>query len=168
MLGFIDGSGCPLLTAILTSPASKMPIVTHETAEVIANVGIRGDRYATGQGFYSGVSEWDAHVTLIQQEPFDELAARHGIDLRPGELRRNLVTCGIELGSLVGKRFRIGGQVILRGRRAWPPCAHIVKHSGRIEIFKFLARQCGIGADVLISGTIRVGDPIVVEPDPQA
>jgi MOSC domain-containing protein YiiM len=143
-----------------------MPMVSHEVIDVIANVGIAGDRYATGQGFYTGVSEWDAHVTLIQQEPFDILAAEHGVSIEPGELRRNLVTRGIDLDALIGRRFRIGGQAVLRGRKAWPPCAHIVKHSGRVEIFKFLARQCGIGADVLVSGTIRVGDPIVVESGP--
>jgi MOSC domain-containing protein YiiM len=143
-----------------------MPMASHEVIDVIANVGIVGDRYATGQGFYSGVSEWDAQVTLIQQEPFDVLAAEHGMSIEPSELRRNLVTRGIDLDSLVGRRFRIGGQAVLRGRKAWPPCAHIVRHSGRTEIFKFLARQCGIGADVLVGGAIRVGDPIVVEPGP--
>lgn len=137
---------------------------SHEVIDMIANVGIAGDRYATGQGFYSGVSEWDAHVTLIRQEPFDVLAAEHGVRMEPSELRRNLVTRGIDLDSLVGRRFRIGGQAVLRGRSVWPPCAHIVRHSGRTEIFKFLARQCGIGADVMVGGTIRVGDPIVVEP----
>jgi hypothetical protein len=31
-----------------------------------------GDRYAPGKGFYSGEAEWDAHVTLIQQEAFND------------------------------------------------------------------------------------------------
>jgi MOSC domain-containing protein YiiM len=136
---------------------------SHESIEVIANVGIAGDRYATGKGFYSGMSEWDAHVTLIQQEPFEVLAAEHGVIVDPKELRRNLITNGTDLYSLIGKRFRIGEQVVLRGRKAWPPCVHIVKLSGKTEIFKYLARQCGIGADVLIGGKIRVGDSIVVD-----
>ena len=136
---------------------------SHEVIEVVANVGIAGDRYATGQGFYSGVTEWDAHVTLIRREAFDGMAAEHGVRMEPSELRRNLVTLGIDLDSLVGRRFRIGAQAVLRGRRVWPPCVHIVRHSGRTEIFKFLARQCGIGADVIVGGTIRVGDAIVVE-----
>jgi MOSC domain-containing protein YiiM len=126
-------------------------------------VGLAGDRYATGKGFYSGMSEWDAHVTLIQQEPFELLAAEHGVQLDPKELRRNLVTRGVNLYSLIGREFRIGEQVVLRARKAWPPCAHIVKFSGRTEIFKYLAKQCGIGADVLVGGTIRVGDPIFEE-----
>jgi MOSC domain-containing protein YiiM len=124
----------------------------------MAGVGLSGDRCATGSGFYSGKSEWDAHVTLIQREPFDLLAAEHGVRLDPEELRRNLITRGVNLAALVGREFRIGEQVVLRGRKPWPPCAHIVQLSGRIEIFKYLSKRCGIGADVLVGGTIRVGD----------
>jgi MOSC domain-containing protein YiiM len=151
-----------MLVAILTSPASALPMIAHESVVVVANIGIAGDRYATGKGYYTGVSAWDAHVTLIQQEPFEDLAAEHGVIVDPGELRRNLITKGTDLNSLIGKRFRIGEHVVLRGRKAWPPCVHIVKLSGRTEIFKYLAGECGIGADVLVGGRIRVGDSIVV------
>ena len=97
-----------MLIAILTSPASEQPITSHDSIDVIANVGLAGDRYATGRGFYSGMSEWDAHVTLIQKEPFDLLAAEHGVHLDPKELRRNLVTRGVNLYSLIGRQFRVG------------------------------------------------------------
>jgi MOSC domain-containing protein YiiM len=155
-----------MLVAILTSSASKEPMSAHQSINVLANVGLEGDRYATGKGYYSGMSEWDAHVTLIQQEPFDRLAAEHGVKVDPGELRRNLITRGVDLYSLIGRRFRIGEQVVLRGRKAWPPCTHIVKLSGKVEIFKYLAKQCGIGADVLVGGQIHVGDAIVVDERP--
>lgn len=151
-----------MLAAILTSPASLEPVTSHESIEVVAGVGLAGDRYATGKGFYSGMTEWDAHVTLIQQEAFDRLLVEHGVQLSPNELRRNLVTRGVNLDILLGRDFRIGERVLLRTRKLWPPCAHIVKCSGRVEIFKYLGKQCGIGASVLVGGTIRVGDPIVV------
>jgi MOSC domain-containing protein YiiM len=77
-------------------------------------------------------------------------------------LRRNLITQGIDLNSLIGRRFRIGETVILHGRGLWPPCGHIVKLTGKREIFKYLAKQCGIGADVVVGGTIKVGDAIVL------
>jgi MOSC domain-containing protein YiiM len=150
-----------MLVAILTSPASLEPVTAHESIEMIAGVGLAGDRYATGKGFYSGMAEWDAHVTLIQQEVFDWLAAEHGVQLSPRELRRNLVTRGVNLYTLLGRDFRIGQKVVLRTRKLWPPCAHIVKCSGRVEIFKYLGKHCGIGASVLVGGTIRVGDTIV-------
>jgi MOSC domain-containing protein YiiM len=151
-----------MLVSIFTTAASGQPIIAHDSIEVIANRGLAQDRYATGKGFYSGTSEWDAHVTLIQKEPFDLLASEHGVDLQPKDLRRNLVTRGVNLIPLIGREFRVVEQVILRARKAWPPCAHIVKFSGRTEIFQYIAKHCGIGADVVAGGTIRVGDPIVV------
>jgi MOSC domain-containing protein YiiM len=151
-----------MILEILTASRTEEPNESHQSIEVIAGKGLAGDRYATGKGFYSGVVEWDAQVTLIQREPFDLLKAEHGVSLEPSVLRRNLVTKDIDLESLIGKEFQIGEQVVLRGRKAWPPCAHIVKFSGRKEIFQYLARHSGIGAEVLIGGTIRVRDPIVV------
>jgi hypothetical protein len=40
-----------------------------------------------------------------------------------------------------------------------------MKFTGKPEILKYLARQCGIGADVLVGGKIQVGDSIVVDDD---
>ena len=151
-----------MILAIFTSGASKQPLQAHESIEAIANVGLAGDRYATQRGFYSGVGEWDAQVTLIEREPFDRLAAEHQIEIDPKELRRNLVTSGVDLHSLIGREFRIGEHVVLRAWKDWPPCGHIVQHTGKIEIFKFLSKSCGIGAEIVVGGTIRVGDAIVL------
>ena len=154
-----------MLVGIYTSPERAQPICGHETIEVTPT-GLMGDRYATGKGFYSGNQEWDAHVTLIQQEPFDELFVQQGMKIDPKELRRNLVTKNIDLNWLVGKEFQIGETVILRGRKPWPPCKHIVELTGKGEIFKYLGKQCGLGADVLVGGRIRIGDPIFARPGP--
>jgi MOSC domain-containing protein YiiM len=148
-----------MLVGIFTSPESAQPMVSHESIEVITS-GLVGDRYATGRGFYSGKPEWDAPITLIQQEPFDELLTQHEITVAPQELRRNLVTKNINVNWLVGQDFQIGKTVVLHGRKLWPPCLHIVKLTGKGEVFTHLPKQCGIGADVLVGGIIRVGDPI--------
>lgn len=150
-----------MLVMILTATESAAPMVSHGKIEVLAGKGLSGDRYATGQGHYSGVVQWDAHVTLIAEEPFSE-AARQGVALMPAVLRRNLVTCGVDLKALIGREFRIGQEVVLRGRKAWPPCSHVVKLSGRTEIFQYLAGGTGIGADALVGGTIRLGDRVEV------
>lgn len=148
-----------MLVGIFTAPESAQQMCSHESIEVTP-AGLMGDRYATGRGFYSGEAEWDAHVTLIQQEPFDELLAQHGMTIEPNQMRRNLVTRNISLNWLIGRDFQIGESVVLRGRKAWPPCMHIIKLTGRGEAINHLAKQCGIGADVLVGGTIRIGDPI--------
>ena len=149
-----------VIVAIYTSPESMQPTQSHERIEAIRNEGLWGDRYATGKGFYSGVVEWDAHVTLIEHEPFDQLEASQCVQISPELLRRNFVTRGVALASLIGRDFQVGESAVFHGRKVWPPCSHIVNFSGRVEIFKYLAKQTGIGADVLVGGPIRVGDPI--------
>ena len=150
----------PRIVRIFAGPATGQDLTAYRSRLAIASKGLEGDRYALGTGFYSGVSEWDAHVTLIQMEPLEMLGQDHGGTLDPKTLRRNLVTRGIDLSSLIGREFRVGPEAVLRGRKLWPPCTHLVKQSGRPEIFKHLARDCGIGADILIGGLITLGDNI--------
>ena len=154
-----------MVASIFTSSETTAPVISHQSIEAIAEKGLLGDRYATGKGFYTGVVEWDAHVTLIEEEPFSALAATHGVHIDPMELRRNIVTRGTNLNALIGRSFRIGEQAVFRGRKAWPPCSHIVKLSGKREIFQYLARQTGIGVDVLVGGTFHVGDAVQILPN---
>jgi MOSC domain-containing protein YiiM len=139
-------------------------MVSHRSIRAIAGKGLAHDRYATGRGFYTGVPEWDAHVTLLASEPILALATEHDCILEPEILRRNLLTQGMNLETLVGKKFRIGPEVVLYGRKLWPPCSHIVKQTNRVEIFKYLAKDTGLGADVLTGGLISCGDEIVPLP----
>jgi MOSC domain-containing protein YiiM len=153
------------LSAILTSEATGQPMQQRDTVDLVMGLGIAGDRYATGRGYYTGVTEWDAQVTLIEQEPFDQQDMTTGQRVDPIDMRRNLVTRGIDLSKLIGVRFRIGETAVLRGTKPWPPCSYIVRSTGKPEIFTKIGRKSGIGADVLVSGPIRVGDPIVILPE---
>lgn len=147
---------------ILTAAESSDEVHRLERCMAIAGAGLEGDRYATGRGYYSGMSEWDAQVTLMSVEPFEEIERSHGCVIDPDSLRRNVITRGVDLKSLIGRRFRIGPEVILFGRKPWPPCSYIVGRTGRAEIFRYLARDTGIGANVIVGGTISVGDRIEV------
>jgi hypothetical protein len=44
-------------------------------------------------------------LTRIEAEAIEALAREHGVELRPGETRRNLTTRGIDLNGLIGRRF---------------------------------------------------------------
>lgn len=153
-----------MVVSISTSRATLAPMIAHGSIEVLAGKGLAGDRYATGKGFYTVVVEWDAHMTLTEEEPFSRLADTDGVHIDPKELRRNIVTRGTDLLSLVGHNFRIGDDAVFHARKAWPPCSHIVKVSGRREIFQYLAKETGIGVDVVVSGIVRVGDRIQIIP----
>ena len=58
-------------------------------------------------------------LTLIEAEVLDELTLPDGQRLGYEEARRNIVTRGIDLNTLVGQRFRIG-DVECVGRRLCP------------------------------------------------
>ena len=81
------------------------------------------------------------------------------LGLAPGEARRNVVTRGIDLNALVGRRFRVGDAECV-GRRLCEPCAHLQRltHPG---ILRDLVHRGGLRADILEGGAIRVGDTVV-------
>ena len=81
-----------------------------------------------------------------------------GIDIKPGDARRNIVTTGVDLNALIGREFRIG-EVRLRGVRPCEPCSHLEKLTKR-GIKKALAGRGGLRAEILFPGKIRFGDPV--------
>ena len=106
------------------------------TARAIPGRGSEGDRYANQVGTFTprggGGSGYD--LTLIEAEVLDELTLPDGHRLGYAEARRNIVTSGIDLNTLVGKRFRIG-EVECVGRRLCEPCAHLERltHKGALR-----------------------------------
>ena len=112
--------------------------------------GLEGDRYFDAAGTFSNPYSDGHDLTLIEAEVVDELG------LPPAEARRNVVTRGIDLNALVGRRFRVGG-VECVGRRLCEPCAHLQRltHPG---ILRDLVHRGGLRADILADGPIRVGD----------
>lgn len=149
-----------MIRSIFISEKTDAPIQFKNSATLIEGKGIEGDRYATGKGLYSGIKKWDANLTIISEEPFLELKKEKGIFVDPKDLRRNIIVKGVNLSDFIGKEFKIGSEVICVGRDYWPPCAYIVEKTGRKEIFKYLARHCGIGVTIIKSGKIKLGDKL--------
>jgi MOSC domain-containing protein YiiM len=126
----------------------------------IAGVGLENDRYATGTGTYSPDSRTDRHLTLIEAEEIEALAERDGIDLEPGESRRNVTTRGIRLNELVGRRFRIG-HVEAEATRLCEPCQGLQDRLGK-PVLAPLVHRAGLRALILTDGEIALGDEIAV------
>src|SRR4051794_19733116 len=146
--------------AICIAPAAEAPMRALSEGQAIAGVGLAGDRYALGIGFYSPrpTDPGARELTLIEGEVLDWLAAQHRIALTPTEHRRNLTTRGVRLEPFIGKRFSIG-DVLLEGVRDCPPCEHLDAVTGK-EVMRLLLNRAGIRARVVRGGTIRVGDAI--------
>ncbi len=135
------------------------------TGEVnaVTNRGLIGDRYFLGTGFYSNKAGWGANVTLIESEAVAAINAGHKTNFTAAMLRRNIVTVGLRLESLIGREFQCGS-AILRGTKPFPPCAHLAYLIGEPAILKYLAYCGGIGAEVIADGTIKLKDHLSVEP----
>ena len=152
--------------AICIAPGAEEPVQSVESVDLEAGRGIVGDRYFSSTGSFSQKLEvknnhdWEA--TLIESEQIDDFNDANNCNFDYGQFRRNIITRGIELNSLVGKRFLIGG-VHMEGIRLCEPCAHLARLTDA-RVLPQLAGRGGLRARVLNSGAICVGDSIVVSP----
>jgi MOSC domain-containing protein YiiM len=126
----------------------------REQVEALTEGGLAGDRYADAANRRAP----DYQVTLIESENIEAFAAASGIALSPDMPRRNVVTAGIALNDLRGRRFRVGGAV-LEGLDLCEPCSLFAKRTHR-AVLKFFVRKGGLRARIVSGGTIRVGDAI--------
>jgi hypothetical protein len=148
--------------AVVLAPAPEAAMIAVEHATARAGRGLEGDRYFDGRGTFSNTHARGHDLTLIEAEVLDELRLPEG-RLAPEEARRNVVTRGIELNALVGKRFRIG-DVECFGQRLCEPCAHLERltaQAGKPGTLRALIHKGGLRADVLTDGEIRAGSDVV-------
>jgi MOSC domain-containing protein YiiM len=129
-----------------------------ERVEVVAGQGPRGDRkFAPEPAERNGKD-----LTLIEAEALEALAAETGIELSHQESRRNLLTRGVRLNELVGRRFRVG-EVECLGVVLNEPCTHLEALT-RPGVLRGLVHRGGLRANVVRGGTIAVGDQIAALP----
>jgi MOSC domain-containing protein YiiM len=109
--------------------------------------GVVGDRY-----HHAG------DITLIEVEALEALREDTGIELSHEESRRQVLTRGISLNDLVGKRFRVGS-VECVGAELCEPCAHLqsLTYPG---VLRGLVHRAGLRADIVGAGRIAVGDAV--------
>ena len=136
---------------IAVAPRAEAPVRLVEEAVADAGRGLQGDRYHEGRGTFSKPHANGHELTLVEAEVLEELG------LAPVATRRNVVTRGIELNALVGRRFTIGAVECI-GRRWCEPCAHLERLTP--GTLRPLVHRGGLRADVLAGGVIRVGDQV--------
>jgi MOSC domain-containing protein YiiM len=136
------------------------PMQSVEQAQAVPGRGLDGDRYFLGAGTFSKKQKPARQVTLIEVEAIDALIRDHGVELDPGDARRNIITRGVALNHLIGKDFVVG-EVRLRGLELCEPCGYLEGLTRR-GVKRGLIHRGGLRAEILAGGTIRVGDPIRV------
>lgn len=144
--------------ALADKATGPMRVVQH--ADALAGRGLAGDRYAAKAGTFTPAAGPGTgyDLTLIEAEALDELVLPGAGQLNYAEARRNVVTRGIDLNALVGRRFRLG-QVECAGQRLCEPCAHLERLTGK-GVLRGLIHRGGLRADVLSDGRIETGADI--------
>jgi MOSC domain-containing protein YiiM len=146
------------VTAIWLAPATAAPMRQVASARLLVGQGLEGDRYALGGGTWAAYPDLEKQLTLIDADDVAALARETGAELGPGDLRRNLVTTGIDLPSLVGGWFAVG-DALLFGMKRCPPCTHLERLTG-VRLIKAMVHRGGINAAVFVGGSVREGDAV--------
>lgn len=128
--------------------------------ELLAGQGVVGDRHFAR-------ADWAGQqLTLVEAEEIERFCAHAGRANDLSITRRNVVTRGIRLNTLVGRQFRLG-TCLLVGVETCEPCRTLGQRLGSAamssaEVVKYWVGRGGLRADVLASGRVASGDALTV------
>lgn len=160
----MTGTGSVL--EIWLTPTTAGPMQRVPSVRALYGRGLDGDRYALGLGTWAEWPDLEKQVTLIDRDDVAAVARETGAHLSPGDTRRNVVTTGIDLSSLVGRWFTVG-EALLFGMKRCPPCTHLERLTG-VRLVKAMVHRGGINAAVFAGGRIAEGDLVRPVPDAEA
>ncbi len=145
--------------AVHIAACAEEPPAPVDAVNAVAGKGLEGDRYFDDDGTFSDDPRSNGRdITLIEAEAIEGLARDTGIELTAAETRRNVLTRGVALNDLVGRRFSVG-EVECVGRRLCDPCSHLQKLT-QPGVLKGLVDRGGLRADIVRGGVIRPGDAV--------
>jgi MOSC domain-containing protein YiiM len=133
-------------------PERRAPLTAATSAQLVAGKGIAGDHYQTSN---NGARQ----VTLIASEDLAAIASFLRVErVMPDQLRRNLVTTGINLVALKRRRFRIGS-ALLEATGECAPCSRMEDAFGPGGYTAVRGRG-GLTARIIKGAMISIGDAI--------
>tara|TARA_B100001996_G_C18523729_1_gene540272 strand:+ start:196 stop:642 length:447 start_codon:yes stop_codon:yes gene_type:complete len=123
--------------------------------DVLANKGVVGDRH------FKDFNDPYCQLSLIESENIDYYNTKYNLKIPYVDFRRNVVTKGIKLNDLVGKKLLIGNvkvEVIDLCR----PCKHLTEMLNQNNILKEFLRRGGLRCQILTSSKINSGEKIKI------
>ncbi|MCU4926683.1 MOSC domain-containing protein [Halobacteria archaeon AArc-dxtr1] len=143
--------------AIYVAPEQGAPMERVDQVRAVAGRGLVGDRYYDDEGTF--VDREGCALTLIEREALLAIEREYELTLASGAHRRNVITTGIDLETLVEGRFRVG-EALCVGIEPCDPCAYLERQLGREGVREALADRGGLRARILDGGTIGEGEAV--------
>ena len=131
-------------------PAGEHPLIEVSEIECIAGSGIRGDRFFDFKPDYKG------QITFFSMEIFDQMRKELGLaNADASKTRRNVLTSGVNLDGLIGKKFAIQG-VLFEGVEECRPC-NWMDRAFAPGALQWMQGRGGLRARILTNGLLRAG-----------
>lgn len=132
-----------------TRPAKNTDLISRDHILLNPEFGLEGDHYAGRTG--------KRQVTLIQSEHFPVIASMMKMeDIKPEQLRRNIVISGLNLLALKNKKFQLG-DAVLEYTGLCHPCSRMENTLG-LGGYNAMRGHGGITARIIQLGKAIIGD----------
>ena len=145
----------PKVLKLGVTNTNNKEIEEFDSIDVIAGKGIVGDRH------FKDFNDPYCQLSLIESENIDYYNVKYGLNIPYVNFRRNIVTKGIKLNDLIGKKLKIG-EVEVEGIDLCRPCRHLTEMLGQVNILKEFLRKGGLRCQILSSSNIKIGDSIKI------
>ena len=144
-----------IVSNICITSASGQKMEVKQSVEVLAYKGILQDRY------FNENNEKDTQITLIESENVEYINKSMSTNFLDIDFRRNIITKGIRLNQLVGKKIKVG-QVTMKAHRLCDPCRYLQDLLNQKNLVKNLLNKGGLRCELLTNGKISINDNIEV------
>ncbi|MDB6074167.1 MAG: molybdenum cofactor biosysynthesis protein [Verrucomicrobiaceae bacterium] len=129
-------------------PAGREPMVEIEEIQCVAGKGIKGDR------FFDFKNDFKGQITFFANETYERLCEQLGESGRSSSVfRRNVITQGVDLNTLIGKEFEVQG-VRFIGTQEAAPC-HWMNEAFAEGAERALRGFGGLRARILTDGILK-------------
>jgi MOSC domain-containing protein YiiM len=129
-------------------PAGEAPMIEANSVECVAGKGLVGDR------FFGYKEDYKGQVTFFAHEVYERMCEQFQlVGVSPSVFRRNVITKGVDLNTLIGQEFEIQGVRFL-GTQESAPC-HWMNQAFAEGAEEALKGYGGLRAKILSDGVLR-------------
>lgn len=128
-------------------------IEEHDSLDLVAGKGITGDRYFGWKEDYKGqITFFDQAVAQVVRDEIGQA------ELPTSTFRRNVIIEGVDLNSLIGKTFTLGG-ASFKGVEECSPCYWMdYATQSKKSVKEILKNRGGLRCRILTDATLTKGE----------